>query len=557
MKWSRRSRAARQLIVHTDLLSGQELVPFVGDAALGADDPRREELRTDLRFGTYFAQETGLIAGSVAAADLDLDGRQDLVVANDYADPLHFRSSLSLLFGEGRGGFAEPLTIGLPDYSRPQAVAIGDVTGDARPDLIVASVGDPTRCPAVWPSSTDRVRTPVDPQTNAILIYAHTGQSERNQLFAADPIVLLGGTDLPSACRLAAGASDLLRCDGPISIALADVNSDTLPDLIVAGFRSDTITILRQPFAEQPPVHLSVGRAPVAVRATNVNDDPFVDLIVVNHDAGGVSILLGRGDATFRPAAIITDVEHPADVVATDLNGDAQVDLAVANYDLAASPQDAEVRIFLGGADGTFPRAASQRIRVAPGAQSLAASDLDGDGDRDLVVTGADAGTITLLQNVAINSGQFRAVSEYSVAAIRDTAAAPSPQTVIAADLDGDLDADDIAVAHFAFGVTLNFNGLPVAARLPREESTADLWADLDVDRDGFVLPLDALLIVNHLNERPAERRHATVMSDAFDFDVNGDGYESPIDALLVLNYLNADPKIAVALQFTRLPHAG
>ncbi len=121
---------------------------------------------------------------------------------------------------------------------------------------------------------------------------------------------------------------------------------------------------------------------------------------------------------------MITDVEHPVDVVVAQLNGDEFLDLAVANFDLPTSAQDAEVRIFLGRQDHTFPEFASQRIRVAPGAQSLAASDLDGDGDQDLVVTGADAGTVSLLQNFADNSGDFRTVSEYAVAAIRETAAA-------------------------------------------------------------------------------------------------------------------------------------
>ncbi len=242
----------RRIAVRTSLYSGQELVPFVGDAALLARDMRREELRTDLRFGTYFAQETGLLAGHVTAADLDLDGRQDLVVANDYADPLHFRSSLSLMFAEGRGGFTEPVTIALPDSTRPQAVVIGDVTGDARPDLVVASVGDPTHRPAGWPDLGNPARAPVDLQTNAILVYAHTGQTERSRLFATDPLVLLGGADLQNACHLAGDVTDTDRCDGPLSVALSDVNSDRATGLdrgrLPLGHRHDSAAAFRRAF---------------------------------------------------------------------------------------------------------------------------------------------------------------------------------------------------------------------------------------------------------------------------------------------------------------------
>ncbi len=123
---------------------------------------------------------------------------------------------------------------------------------------------------------------------------------------------------------------------------------------------------------------------------------------------------------------------------------------------------------------------------------------------------------------------------------------------MIAADLDGDLLADDIAVAHFAFGVTVNFNGLPSAARtpdpaaLPGAEGPGssvgeEAWKMLDVDRDGFVLPLDALLIVNDLNGQRAAVPNGATSADAYQLDVTGDGYVSPLDALWVLNYLNAD----------------
>ena len=52
----------------------------------------------------------------------------------------------------------------------------------------------------------------------------------------------------------------------------------------------------------------------------------------------------------------------------------------------------------------------------------------------------------------------------------------------------------------------------------------------LDVNYDGYISPIDALLVINHLNRggTPGSR-----------LDVNHDKYVSPIDALLVVNYLN------------------
>ncbi len=59
-----------------------------------------------------------------------------------------------------------------------------------------------------------------------------------------------------------------------------------------------------------------------------------------------------------------------------------------------------------------------------------------------------------------------------------------------------------------------------------------------DVDGDGTVAPLDALLIVNRLNQVGGTIPVLPPGVDAY-LDVNGDGVIGPVDALLVINYLN------------------
>ncbi|HEX5104309.1 MAG TPA: dockerin type I domain-containing protein, partial [Pirellulaceae bacterium] len=62
----------------------------------------------------------------------------------------------------------------------------------------------------------------------------------------------------------------------------------------------------------------------------------------------------------------------------------------------------------------------------------------------------------------------------------------------------------------------------------------------LDVNRDGYVSPLDALMIINELNSRGEHRLLSQDLQVAGATDTNGDGYVTPLDALLVINYLNA-----------------
>jgi hypothetical protein len=63
-----------------------------------------------------------------------------------------------------------------------------------------------------------------------------------------------------------------------------------------------------------------------------------------------------------------------------------------------------------------------------------------------------------------------------------------------------------------------------------------------DVDNDGIIAPIDALMVINYLNSVMP----ATVPADAqiggpYGFiDVSGDGVITPLDAIIVINFLNS-----------------
>mgnify|MGYP005636248763 FL=1 len=73
------------------------------------------------------------------------------------------------------------------------------------------------------------------------------------------------------------------------------------------------------------------------------------------------------------------------------------------------------------------------------------------------------------------------------------------------------------------------------------------VWHHLDVPEDvdvsGDVVPLDALLIVNDLNNRGARQLSAPTEGDSPPpyYDVSGDGWLTSLDALRVVNWLNAN----------------
>src|SRR5436190_207323 len=50
------------------------------------------------------------------------------------------------------------------------------------------------------------------------------------------------------------------------------------------------------------PTNISTGSTPYSVVVADINHDTFDDVVVANTGASTVSVLLGKGDGTFKPA---------------------------------------------------------------------------------------------------------------------------------------------------------------------------------------------------------------------------------------------------------------
>ncbi len=121
----------------------------------------------------------------------------------------------------------------------------------------------------------------------------------------------------------------------------------------------------------------AAGSRPLSVAVSDLDGDTVPDLVTANAGSNDVSVLLGNGDGTFKAAVAFQAGDGPHSLAVSDLDGDTVPDLVTGNF------SSDDVSVLLGNGDGTFQAPVAFRAGNRP--QSVAVSDLDGDTVPDLV----------------------------------------------------------------------------------------------------------------------------------------------------------------------------
>lgn len=412
----------------------------------------------DGTFQTAITSTTTLFPIAVVAKDFNGDGVLDLAIS----DRVVFATGKTfILLGNGNGTFSAP---GSP-LPASGALAVGDLNGDGKPDLVVQQEPFVT----VFLGSGNGTFTLKDTYysrrfQDRVLVADFNGDGKLD--VAAGNTMLLGNGDgslrgnaavplSPAPYGVASVTGDFNR-DGSADLAVV-ANPTGAPD----GGTPSLYILLNDGTGKLSLAHTYMLPVRFHRMATaDLRGNGKLDLVVISEVTQLIlNVMLGNGDGTFGPpTAFPTGL--PADVnglAFADFNGDQKPDLAILGDQLT---------VFLGNGDGTFGPPASFFTGDNP--TSFVTGDFNNDGIVDVAVS-SSAGLGILLGK---GDGTFQPL----------TVLPESLRVLASADLNGDGNADLIGSDRVLLG---NGNGTFHALPLPHLDFFAFSVSVVDVDGDG------------------------------------------------------------------------
>ena len=280
----------------------------------------------------------------------------------------------------------------------PNGVAVGDLNGDGKLDVVLANNSGGT-----------------------VAVFLNKTASGNTLSFSPE-------------ADFAAGT------DNEFSPVIADFDGDGKRDIAVVNGSNNTVAVLLNTTAAgatspsfAAAETAAVNNCPRGLASADFNGDGKSDLVVTNQCDGTVSVLLntstGAGNISFAPEMTVTGGSSPMPVVVADVNGDGKPDLIVGQSGsntlwvlINTTPRGASTASF----------SAQQTFSVGEFPDSIVVADFNGDGKPDIAVTDNNDATLYVFENTTTAGA-----STVSLASPLVLTTGNAPRAVTTGDFDG------------------------------------------------------------------------------------------------------------------------
>jgi gliding motility-associated-like protein len=359
--------------------------------------------------------------------------------------------------------------------TNPQNIKAADIDGDGKSDLLLGNMTSSTLS-VLRNTSTNGV---INSSTFASKVDITTGASSRlisivdfdgdGKLDVAVPsynanmVSILRNTSTPGTISFAAKVDFNLPGQG-FNSAVADFNMDGKPDLVVTTIFANKITVFPNTstigaISFGTSFDFTTGATVTSVDAGDINFDGKPEILVANAGSNTISVYrnvhsTGSLISTSFAAKFDIAVTSPVAVKTVDFDGDGKLDIGVTN---GTGPHYFSVlrNLYTTGALNASSFATKVDVATGAGPQFFSTGDINGDGKVDIVTPNSQADNLSLIRNKSVPGTLL-----FSAHVVFSTGLLPTGSEIV--DIDNDA-MPDVAICSQNSSQATVFRNIPPA----------------------------------------------------------------------------------------------